>query len=125
MSTAKQQEARPTIIHEGAKKFSPPELPYIYCKGYDQWQFVSKKFKGPKPPGYKASNGKYIAAQAEIPLPSQDGKQLEWDLGDPLKEKEKLTRDEREARERLKYTAATGIVSPSPEPKKHFGSTTK
>jgi len=70
---------------------------------------------------------KYYSIQPELlKLPSQDFPQEEMPLDDPRMEKAKrVKKEEREARERLKYTAVTGIVPPSPEPKKHFGSTTK
>jgi hypothetical protein len=57
------------------------ELPYIYCAGFDQWSFASRRSK--KSPGYKSQKDKFIASQTEILIPSQDGTQLELELEDP------------------------------------------
>jgi len=70
---------------------------------------------------------KYYSIQPELlKLPSQDYPQDEMPLGDPRAEKAKrIKKEEREARERLKYFEATGIVVPGPEVEAHYGSTTK
>jgi predicted RNA methylase len=85
-----QREARPTTIREDATTFKPKQGEPIFCAGIDYHTFASKQ--GSDLRGFTSRTGKFISGQTEIAIPSQDGVQLQFDIADPRREKERTSR---------------------------------
>jgi len=88
-----QREARPTTIREDATTFKPKQGEPIFCAGIDYHTFASKQ--GSDLRGFTSRTGKFISGHTEIAIPSQDGVQLQFELADPRREKEKESRRRR------------------------------
>ena len=74
-------ETRPTIFRDDAQTFRPEKPGPIFCQGVDPNAFAAKQ--GNKLRGFSSRSEKWISYQETFDIPSQVGRQTEFEMADP------------------------------------------